>query len=425
MPVSACWRWFGQGHRIELADRVVAAQDHARIFPGDRRAGLDLGPGNPRARAAAVAALGHEVVDAADAVLVARIPVLHGRVLDPGIVERDQLHHRRVQLVLVAHRRGAAFEVADRRAFLGDDQGALELAGVARVDPEVGRQLHRALDALRDEDERAVGEHRRVQRGVEVVALRHDRAQVLLHQLRMVLHRLGERAEDDAVLAQLLLEGGRHRHRVEHRVDRDAGKAGALVQRHAELLVGAQQFRVDVVEALRAVLALLRRRVVDDVLEVDRRETGPWPSAAASIVQPAAVGLQAPLEHELGLALAGRDQPDRVLRQALGERVGLELGDEAGRVLAIEEDRRACRRWRRPCWRWRPPCCCRSLCGRQQPALLVRAVICLDLLLSLRRWFRRARGALCRHAADGPADASGRSKPTRCAGLPAAPCWPR
>ena len=80
----------------------------------------------------ALAALGDEVVDAALAFLVAGIPVLHGRVLDRRVVERDQLDHRGVQLVLVAHRRRAAFEVADVRAFLGDDQRALELAGVLR-----------------------------------------------------------------------------------------------------------------------------------------------------------------------------------------------------------------------------------------------------------------------------------------------------
>ena len=34
--------------RVELAARVVAAQDAARVFPGDGRAGLDLGPGNLR-----------------------------------------------------------------------------------------------------------------------------------------------------------------------------------------------------------------------------------------------------------------------------------------------------------------------------------------------------------------------------------------
>src|SRR4029453_553395 len=33
------------GNRIELAARIVATQDAARIFPGDCRAGLHLGPG--------------------------------------------------------------------------------------------------------------------------------------------------------------------------------------------------------------------------------------------------------------------------------------------------------------------------------------------------------------------------------------------
>ena len=36
----------GHGDGIELADRPVPAQDAARVLPGDRRAGLRLGPGN-------------------------------------------------------------------------------------------------------------------------------------------------------------------------------------------------------------------------------------------------------------------------------------------------------------------------------------------------------------------------------------------
>ena len=156
--------------RVELAARVIAAQDAARIFPGDGRAGLELGPGNLGARAAAVAALGDEVVDAALAARVARIPVLDGRILDLGVIERDQLDHGGMQLVLVAHRRRAAFEIADVGALVGDDQRALELAGVLLVDAEVGRELHRAAHARRHVDERAVGEHRRIERREEVVA---------------------------------------------------------------------------------------------------------------------------------------------------------------------------------------------------------------------------------------------------------------
>src|SRR5581483_9589849 len=129
----------GDGDRVELAARIVAAQDAARIFPGDGRAGLDLGPGDLRARPTAVAALGDEIEDAAFALGVARIPVLHRRILDLGVVERDELDHGGVQLVLVAHRRGAAFEIGDVGALVGDDQRALELAGVALIDAEIGR----------------------------------------------------------------------------------------------------------------------------------------------------------------------------------------------------------------------------------------------------------------------------------------------
>src|SRR5262245_56897184 len=68
--------------RIELAARKIAAQDATRIFPGDRRPGLVLGPRDLRALPAAVAALRHEVEDAAAALAVAGIPVLHRRLFD-------------------------------------------------------------------------------------------------------------------------------------------------------------------------------------------------------------------------------------------------------------------------------------------------------------------------------------------------------
>src|SRR5690606_6415929 len=93
----------GQCHRVELAGRVGADQHAGGVLPGDRRAGLDLGPDHLAARTTAFGALGHEVVDATDAVLVAGVPVLHGGVLDLRVVQGHQLDHRRVQLVLVAH----------------------------------------------------------------------------------------------------------------------------------------------------------------------------------------------------------------------------------------------------------------------------------------------------------------------------------
>ena len=169
----------GDGDRVELALAVVAAQDAGRVLPRHGRAGLDLGPHHLGPRLAAVGALGDEVVDAAPPLLVARVPVLDGGVLHLGVFQNDNLDHRGVELRDVPLRRGAAFEVADVGALVGDDQRPLELAGVLGVDAEVGRELHRAAHPGRHVDERAVGEDRRVQRGEEVVGLRHDRAQVL------------------------------------------------------------------------------------------------------------------------------------------------------------------------------------------------------------------------------------------------------
>src|ERR1700688_2795211 len=80
----------GDRDGVELAAGIVAAQDAARVLPGDRRAGLHLGPGDLGVAAAAIAALGHEVEDAAAAFGIAGIPVLHRRILDLGIVEGDQ-----------------------------------------------------------------------------------------------------------------------------------------------------------------------------------------------------------------------------------------------------------------------------------------------------------------------------------------------
>src|SRR3546814_138321 len=146
----------------------------ALIFPGVRAAGVDLGPAHLAVGPRAQRALGDEIVDAALAVLVARIPVLDGRIFDLGIVERDQLYHGGVELVLVAHRRGAAFEIADIRALVGDDQRAFELAGILGVDAEIGGKLHRATHALGHVDEGAVGKDRAVERREIIVTLRRS-----------------------------------------------------------------------------------------------------------------------------------------------------------------------------------------------------------------------------------------------------------
>src|SRR5262245_6058422 len=351
----------GDGDRVELAARIVAAQDAARILPGDRRAGLELRPGDLRVDAAAQPALGDEIVDAAAALGVAGIPVLDGGILDLGVVERDELDHRGVQLVLVAHGRGAALEIAHIGALVGDDERAFELAGVALVDAEIGGQLERAADAGRDVDEGGIGEHCRVERREEIVGDRHHGAEIFLHQVGMLLQRLGNRAEDHARLGELRLEGGGDRHGVEHRIDRhtavavaaallvlvlvlvlalvlttasgllDAEQRLPLAQRDAELLVGLEDLGIDLVERLRSVL-LLGRGVVIDVLVIDRGVGHARPAGLAH-GQPAPIGVEPPGEHPLGLVLLRRDEADNVFGKALRGLVGFDIRDESVLVL--------------------------------------------------------------------------------------------
>src|SRR6266566_1593944 len=320
--------------RVELTDRVVALENAAGILPRDRRPGFDLGPGDLRVATGTLAALRDEVVDPAFSFVVARIPVLDRRVLDLRVVQRDELDDRGVELILVPHGRRAALEVTDVAALVRDDQRALELTGRRRVDAEVGRELERTAHTLRHVHERAVGEHRRVERREEVVVMRHDGAEVLLDQIGVLTDRLRDRHEDHAVFRELRLECRGDRHAVEHRIHRDAGQALLLLDRDPELLEGLDQFRIDLVERVE-LGPLLGGGVVTDRLIVDRPVLHVGPVRLAHL-EPVAVGLQAPLQHPFRLALFGRDQPDDVLVQTGRHDLGFDVGDEAVLVRLLD-----------------------------------------------------------------------------------------
>ena len=244
----------GDGDRIEFARAFLAAQDAGRIFPRHGRAGFNLGPGHLRPVAAAVGALGDEIVDAALALGIAGVPVLDRRIFDLGVVQCDQFDHRRMQLVLVAHRGRAALQIGAVAALVGDDQGPFELAGVRRIDAEIGRQLHWAFHARRDVDERAVAEDRAVQGREIVVRDRHHRPQIFAHQLRVFAQGLGNRHENHAHFRQLGLEGGDHADAVKHRIHGvarralDACQHFLLLQRDAQLGVDGENLRIDLVQ---------------------------------------------------------------------------------------------------------------------------------------------------------------------------------
>ena len=151
----------------------------------------------------------------------------------------------------------------------------------------------------------------------------------------MILHGLRERAEDDAHLGELVFKGGRDGDRVEDRIDGNIREPLLLVDRNAEFRIGLQQLGIDLVEAVERGL-LLGRGVVDDVLVVDGIELDVGPLGLALLarhLEPILQGFQAPLQHELGLAFARRDQAHDVFIEPLGHAIFVDLGDKAPFVI--------------------------------------------------------------------------------------------
>ena len=289
----------GHGHAVELRYGVVAAQQTRGVFPRDGRSRLHLCPGEFGVVAAQVATLRYEIEHTAPSVFVAWIPVLDGGVFHLGPVHDDDLDDGRMELVLVAHWGRAALQVGDVGVVVGHDERALKLSRVAGVDAEIAAQFHRAAYALGDIDEGSVGEHRRVERGKEVVAVGDDRAQILPDEVRVGLYGLADGAEDHALLPQFLLECGLDRHGVHDRIDRRAAQCEPLLQGNAQFVESLLQFGVYLL-----VLRLLRQRVcvVGDGLIVDGRDVHMSPCGLLERL-PVAEGAQAKLQHPFGLVL--------------------------------------------------------------------------------------------------------------------------
>ena len=93
----------------------------------------------------------------------------------------------------------------------------------ALIDAEIGRQLHRAAHARRHIDERSVGEHRRIERGEGIVADRHHRSEILLHQFGS---EIGMKRMPALASSALNV-----RNRIKHGIDCDALIAAALAIR--------------------------------------------------------------------------------------------------------------------------------------------------------------------------------------------------
>ena len=242
-----------------------------------------------------------------------------------------------MELVLVSHRGAAPLQVANIAAFIGNYQRPLELPRPFAVDAEVGGQLHRAAHALGDVAEGAVGEDGRVQGRVEVVGVGHNGADVLPHEVRVVLDCLRHGAKNDAVLGELLLERSGDGHAVENGVHGHTGQSLLLFQGDAQLLVGLENLRVHLVQALQ-LLHRLGGRVVDDVLEVHRRVVNVGPARPLLLVQQGeevVVRLETPLQHPLRFVLLCGNESDYVFVQTLGGYLRLNVRNEAVLVLLL------------------------------------------------------------------------------------------
>ncbi len=97
-----------------------------------------------------------------------------------------------MKLVLISHRSSTALEVAHIAFLVGHKEGALKLPGICRVDPEIGRQFHRAPYALRNIAERAVAEYRGIKGGKEIVGIGNHGTHIPLYQIGIFPHRLAK-----------------------------------------------------------------------------------------------------------------------------------------------------------------------------------------------------------------------------------------
>ena len=321
----------GHGNAVELRHGVVAAQHARRVFPCNRRTGLHLCPRELGVHSAQVAALRHEVEHSALAVLVARIPVLHRGVFHLGIVLHDNLHDCGVELVLIAHRGGAALKIRHVGIVFGDDERALELSRVPRIDTEIGAQLHRAAHSLGDVYKRPVAEHGTVEGGIEVVAVWHHASQVFPHQVGVLLDGVTYRGEDHSLLGELLLERGLHRHRVHDGVHGGAAKRQTLLERYAELVECLHQLGVYLL-----VLGLLGQRVgiIGYGLVVHRRHVDVAPLRLLERL-PVVVCRQSEFEHPLRLALLPGNEPYDVLVESFLDDVRMHISGEAELVFLL------------------------------------------------------------------------------------------
>ncbi len=228
---------------------------------------------------------------------------------------------------------GAALHVHDFGAFVGDDEGALELAEVLGVDPEVGLEGVLDLDPGGDVDEAAAAEDGAIEGGEFVVAGGDDLAEPLAEDL-VVLQPLGAADEDDALFADGGLDVGVGGLAIE--LGLDAGEELALLLGDAEALEGALDVVGDVVPAFLGLLAL--GEVVADLVELDGLEVLAGPVGGHGLVEEGLERLVAELADPIGVFLDVADVVDGLVGKADARVVGVVhlVMEVAGAAVEVE-----------------------------------------------------------------------------------------
>src|SRR5262249_33575859 len=101
---------------------------------------------------------------------------------------------------------GAPSHVSHFRAFIGNDQSALELTEVFGVDAKVRLQRVFHFHSRRDVNERAATKHGRIQRAKFVVRDRDNLTEPFSENLRIILEAFSRSDKNDALLANGFLD---------------------------------------------------------------------------------------------------------------------------------------------------------------------------------------------------------------------------
>src|SRR4030095_9197280 len=127
-----------------------------------------------------------------------------------------------MKLIAIEFGRRTPFQIRNVRTLFSYDPGAFKLPRLRVINAEICRQLHRTAHTLGYETETAIRKHGAVKSREEVIVRWNNRAKVLLDEFRIFSNCLSERAEDYAVLLQLLLVGGRNGNGIEDSIDCNA-----------------------------------------------------------------------------------------------------------------------------------------------------------------------------------------------------------